>query len=146
MEEINNLSKGFLCLILTCHILKCNARLFLDIHLGIALTDTHNPVAAAHTPHHEVQKKNHQSDWQHPFQNQYDNAGRGIYLGLLILCNPGSIQLGLEIRVIHRDRIVLDSDKSAVFTLASGIFLGILLRSNLNLVAADHYRIDFPIL
>ena len=71
MKEIHHFLQGFLRLILTGHILKCDACLFLHIHLGIALANAHHASAFGHLPHQPYEHKSHQTDRKDHGQEQF---------------------------------------------------------------------------
>ena len=62
MKKIHNLLKRFFCLILTCHIFKCNACFLLNVSLCAAFANAaHHSAAFIHTAHKEgkhSEKKN----------------------------------------------------------------------------------------
>ena len=70
MEKIHHFLKGFFCLVLPGHILECNARLFLHIHLGVALTDAHHAAAFGHPAHQPDKHGRHQADRQDQCQEK----------------------------------------------------------------------------
>ena len=65
MQEIDDLHKGFLRLILTRDIRERDSGLLLDIDLGVALSDAHHS-SAAHPAVHHIEKSDHERRREYP--------------------------------------------------------------------------------
>ena len=106
MQKIHHFHKGLLCLVLTCHIFKGHACLFLYIYLRSALAHTHEPAALAHFSEKETEQQPHQADRQyHCNQNGNDRVQKPCCLRLnihIMIQKP----LG-QLIVLHPDRIVV---------------------------------------
>ena len=72
MKEIDDLHKGFLRLILACHIRKRNSCLLLDVDLGVALSDAHHS-SAAHPAVHHIKKSDHKRRRKNPAHQEVQN-------------------------------------------------------------------------
>ena len=59
MQKVHNFYQGLFRFILSCHILKCDARFFLHIGLGITLAHAHGPAFAAHPSKQQTQQSPH---------------------------------------------------------------------------------------
>ena len=99
VEEIHHLLQGFLCLVLTCHILKGNSRFLLYIDLGVALSHTHGAAASGHLLHQEIEKNDDRHEGQHIGQKDRQNQSRTV--------RNLSINLNAVILQILGQRIVL---------------------------------------
>ena len=91
MKEIHDLRQRLLGLVLAGHILERDAGLTLDVDLGVALSHAHDAASAAHARHKDVKQENHQGERQYPLQNDRQNAGAGVGLGLAVL-HPGILK------------------------------------------------------
>ena len=65
VQEIDDLHKGFLRLILTRDIRERDSGLLLDIDLGVALSDAHHS-SAAHPAVHHIEKSDHERRREYP--------------------------------------------------------------------------------
>ena len=72
VQEIHHFLKRFLCLVLACHILEGDACLLLDISLGAAFSDAHDPSAV---PVHPAKEKHHHTEQQNGGQKNADQHG-----------------------------------------------------------------------
>ena len=82
VKEVHNLRQRFLGLVLSRHILKGNACLLLDVHLGIALAHAHDS-ASAHALHGKIHEEQQEQERNRIVQ-QNQKKGAGI-----ILLRPG---------------------------------------------------------
>ena len=74
VQEIDDLHKGFLRLILTCNIRERDSGLLLDVDLGVALSDAHHS-SAAHPAVHHIEKSDHQCRRKYPSHQEIQDAG-----------------------------------------------------------------------
>ena len=80
MKKIHNFLERFLGFILTCHILKGNARFLLHICLGFALAyaHAHDPAAFVHAAHGEHQKSEQKQCRQNHAQDHCNKFTKNI--------------------------------------------------------------------
>ena len=67
MQEIDDLHKGFLRLVLARYVSKRDSRLLLDVDLGVALSNAHHS-SAAHPAVHHIEKSDHERRREYPSQ------------------------------------------------------------------------------
>ena len=65
MQEIDDLHKGFLRLVLARYVSKRDSRLLLDVDLGVALSNAHHS-SAAHPAVHHIEKSDHERRREYP--------------------------------------------------------------------------------
>ena len=115
VKEVHHLREGLLRLILSRHIRKCDAGLFLHIYLGVALADTaHHAAALSDTAHHKEHHGIYERKRKQPSHHNLCDQGRtGVVLLLKVnvRCQQAVGQLGIrkDHRVIYglHQRILL---------------------------------------
>ena len=65
MQEVNDLHKGFLRLVLARYVSKRDSCLLLDVDLGVALSNAHHS-SAAHPAVHHIEKSDHERRREYP--------------------------------------------------------------------------------
>ena len=73
MQEIDNLHKGFLRLVLARYVSKRDSCLLLDVDLGVALSDAHHS-SAAHPAVHHIEKSDHERRREYPSHQEIQDA------------------------------------------------------------------------
>ena len=102
MEEIDDLLQGFLGLILTGHIRKCDSGLFFHKYLGLALADGHSAAHfAADVPHQEAEQQIDGSEGDHIGQKNLEQ-GRHFILNLVIEFHPVGRKTGNQLCITHQ--------------------------------------------
>ena len=157
MEEINNLLQGFLCLILTGHILEGNSRLLLNIiHFRVALADAHD-AAASGALHDKHDKHPHENHRQNVYQQKIEESGIGVRLfdiDLHIIIKKQLYQfwiirrygiIGFCLQIIKRgvaavsDRILGNRGNDDLIILDRHLFHLVILH-HLDKIAVGHFR------
>ena len=118
MEDVNDLLQALLGLVLTGHVPKGDAGLFLHIHLGVGLAhaaDAAHAPLAADAPHEEDHGAHHDNDGQDGGEEQVENLGgivhrRGVVAYTMLIEQVFQSQISNRGRGgdIHRFPVVLE--------------------------------------
>ena len=126
MQEVDDLDKRFLGLVLSGDVGKRDAGGLFHIDLGLALADAADAAAHAlgHAAHQQAEQRVHDDDRQQPRQNKGDD-GAGLLDDLGVVDDALLVQLRLELGII-----VVGDDAGVVHPLlCSGLF-GLLPRQD----------------
>ena len=135
MQEIDDLRQAFLGLIFSGDICKCHAGILLDVDLGVALSDAHDP-AAADPAHHKVHKQQNHHEGK-------DKAQKRIQDRRSVRPFPGNIHACL---VKAGDQIAVLIHPDGIKTDCLRISAGPRFRLDLDLGVPDHDRIHFSLI